>query len=187
MTVYDGYYIPAPFPFAAFANSSQQNLLLLSPFVSSIMNCTFLADTPNQQRKHLKTSTNHSVILSFTGCNSFLGRKGWQRLRAKSSGRVRESWVCPVCFASGAPVMPLHFSRGWLSNKITFLFSALSFGWRTRSFGAALPKGRGWRGNFSAPRCIIHFSFSHCDPSRLCCRILIPNIFTFQRKRQNNR
>lgn len=117
----------------------QQNLLILPPLPSSIINCTFLADTPNQQwfqtqatSINVQKSLSHSFLYWLQFFSWQQGLKEIAKLDSKQislEGLGREQGVS-ICSASGVPVMPLNLSLGWLCNKIIFFFLALSFAWK---------------------------------------------------------
>lgn len=101
--------------------------------------------------------------------------------------------MCPICFASGVPVMPLNLSLGWLSNKNHILFFPLSFGWKDALIWGCCSKKRGRCGNFSAGCCLPapSFIFPSATSFTVTLQALLlnshPYFFTFQREGQNNR
>lgn len=107
----------------------QQNL------PSSIINCMFLADIPNQQLLYAQAASinvQKSLSHSFLYWLQFFS---WQQKeiakpdskQLSRGGLGREQGVsCLLCLRCSTE----HLSLAWLCNKITFLFFALSLGWK---------------------------------------------------------
>lgn len=119
--VYDHYYIPASFTFAVFANSSISKTCSFSlPLPSSFINCTFLADTPNQQLLWTQTtsinvqkSLSHSFLYWLQFFSWQQGQKEIAKLDSKQvslEGLGREQGVsyllCLRCSSDATELKP---------------------------------------------------------------------------------
>lgn len=112
----------------------QQNLLIL-PLAQRHhklhVPCRYTKPT-QKTSVNVQKSLSHSFLYWLQFFSWQQGQKGIAKPASKQlslEGLGREQGVSSL-LCSGVPVMPLHFSLGWLSNKITFLFFAPPFGWK---------------------------------------------------------